>query len=281
MSTPTQLEVLVTGRGLLEGPCVDSGDRLYFADTDNGGVFRRDPQGKIETMIPKRRGVGGIALHTDGGLVVSGRNVCHVRDGESRIVFDPQDIPVFNDLCTDAQGNILVGSLRSHAIGSPGPRETGELYRIDAAGTATLLYDDVAMSNGMGSSPDGSRFYHNDSARNQVLVHDVSPDGSYTNRRVFAQAPRGVPDGLAVDEDGCVWIAAYGGGCVTRFTPDGLLDRHLEIPAKIVTSLCFGGSDRRELYVVTADNTDDKALAGCIFRTRVDVPGLRTELTNI
>jgi len=281
MSAASQLEVLVTGHGLLEGPCLDAQNRLYFSDTQNGGVFRRDPDGTVETMIPKRRGVGGIVLHVDGGLVVTGRNVCHVLNGESRVVFGPQDIPGFNDLFADAEGRILVGSLRSHAIGSQEPQETGELYRIDAGGEAAMLYDDLGMSNGMASAPDGSTLYHNDSARNQVLAHDLAEDGSYRNRRVFAKAPRGVPDGLAVDEEGCVWIAAYGGGCVTRFTPDGSLDLHLEIPAKIVTSLCFGGSDRRELYVVTADNTDDRALAGCIFRTRVDVPGLHTALARI
>jgi gluconolactonase len=281
MSTHLQFELLVTGRGLLEGPCVDAEDRLYFSDTQKGGIFRRDPDGEIATLIPKRRGVGGIALHIDGGIVVTGRDVCHVRDGKSRIVFGTQDIPGFNDLFSDAEGRILVGSLRSHAIGSGQAQETGELYRIDAGGTAKMLYENVAMSNGIATSPDGSRLYHNDSARNQVLVHDATESGGFANRRVFAQAPRGVPDGLAVDEDGCVWIAAYGGGCITRFAPNGRLDRHLEVPAKIVTSLCFGGSDRREIYLVTADNTDDPALGGCIFRTRVETPGLRIELAQV
>jgi sugar lactone lactonase YvrE len=114
-----------------------------------------------------------------------------------------------------------------------------------------------------------------------VLVHDLAEDGSCTDRRVFAVPPRGVPDGLAVDEAGCVWIACYGGGCVTRFTPDGHLDQNLQVPAKIVTSLCFGGPDRRDLYVVTADNRDDPNLAGCVFRTRVEVPGLPVALARV
>ncbi len=281
MSAPHQLEVLVTGRGLLEGPCVDSEDRLYFSDTQNGGVFRRHPSGAIETVVPKRRGIGGIALHADGGIVVTGRNVCHVKAGESRIVFASEDIPGFNDLFTDSQGRILVGSLRSHEFWTDAPHETGELYRLNGRGERVLLYDDVAMSNGIGSSPDERRLYHNDSARRQVLVHDVADDGSCTNRQIFAETPRGVPDGLAVDEAGCVWIAAYGGGCVTRFTPDGEVDQHFDIPANIVTSLCFGGPDRRDLYVVTADNRNDPKLAGCIFRTRVEVPGLPVELARV
>jgi len=281
MSALPRFELLVTGRGLLEGPRVDSENRLYFSDTQNGGVYCRNPNGEIETAIPKRRGVGGIALHADGGIVVSGRNVCHVKDGESRIVFGAEDIPGFNDLFTDARGHILVGSLRSHVFRADEPRETGELYRVDGKNDPVLLYDDVAMSNGIGSSPDGCRLYHSDSARSQVLVHDVADDGSFTNRKIFAEPPRGVPDGLAVDEAGCVWIAAYGGGCVTRFTPDGHLDRHLEIPANLVTSLCFGGPDRRDLYVVTADNRNDPKLSGCIFRTRVEVPGLPVALARV
>ena len=71
-----------------------------------------------------------------------------------------------------------------------------------------------------------------------------------------------------------MWVAVYGGGCVVRFTPDGAEDAVLDVPASQVTSLCFGGADRRDLYVVTADNTQEPALAGTIFRTRSSTPGL-------
>jgi gluconolactonase len=281
MPTTPRLETLVTGYGFIEAPRVDAENRLYFSDVLKGGVYRRAPSGQIETVVPKRRGVGGIALHATGGIVVSGRNICHVRGGESRIVFDLADAPGFNDLFTDAEGRILVGSMRLDPFSADGPREPGELYRIEAEGKATMLYDDVGMTNGIGLSPDGRRLYHNDSARNQVLVHDVAEDGSCANRRVFAESPRGTPDGLAVDQDGGVWIAAHGGGCVTRFVPDGSLDRHLDVPARLVTSLCFGGTERRDLYVATADNTDDSALGATIFRTQVEVPGLSVELARV
>ena len=80
---------------------------------------------------------------------------------------------------------------------------------------------------------------------------------------------------------GCVWTAAYGGGCAVRFTPGGEVDRLLPVPARAVTSLCFGGADRRDLYVVTADNTDDESLGGTVFRTRVDIPGLPAPLARV
>ena len=97
------METLAFGYGLIEGPRVDAEDNLYFSDVPNGGVHRRSPDGEISVAIPKRRGVGGIALHVDGGLVVSGRNICHVLDGETRVLFAP-DAPGLNDLFTDPNG---------------------------------------------------------------------------------------------------------------------------------------------------------------------------------
>ena len=267
-------ETLASGYGLLEGPRVDAHDNLHFSDVTNGGVYRRAPSGEVTTVVPRRRGVGGIALHAEGGLVISGKNVCHVRDGETRILFQRADVPGFNDLFTDVQGRVLVGSLRSDPF-KLAAQVPGELWRLDAADAAVELYGGVGITNGIGFSPDGRRLYHSDSAPRHIILHDVADDGAMTNRRVLVTLPdRGVPDGLAVDEDGCVWVAVYDGGCVLRYTPQGWLDRRLDVPAKAVTSLCFGGADRRDLYVVTADNTDDPARKGSIFRCRVDVPGL-------
>ena len=273
MAQRGDVETLATGYGLIEGPRVDAEGNLYFSDVHRGGVHRRSPDGAIETVVPKRRGVGGIALHADGGLVISGRNVCHVRDGTTRVLFDLDDAGGFNDLFTDTRGRVYVGCLRVDPFGDPSQGRTGELYRVDAEGHVAELYGDVQLSNGIGFSPDGRRLYHSDTTRNQVIVHDVAEDGSCHGRRVFARSPRGLPDGLAVDEAGCVWIAAYQGGCALRFAPDGRVDRELDVPASSVTSLCFGGADRRDLYVVSADNTDDHSAGGSIFRTRVDVAG--------
>ncbi len=266
------LETIASGYGLLEGPRVDDAGNLYFSDVTNGGVYCRTSGGEISTVVPRRRGVGGIALHADGGLVISGKNVCHVKDGTTRILFQRDDIPGFNDLFTDSQGRILVGALRSDpfALKSQVP---GELWRIEAEDSVVEMYGDVGITNGIGFSPDNSKIYHSDSAPRHIILHDVSADGQMSNRRVFATTP-GVPDGLAVDEDGYVWVAVYEGGCALRYTPDGVEDRRIEVPAKAVTSLCFGGSDRRDLYIVTADNTEDPERKGTIFHTRVDVPGV-------
>lgn len=273
------LETLAYGYGLLEGPRVDDANNLFFSDVTNGGVYRRAPDGTISTVVPRRRGVGGIALHADGGVVISGKDVCHVKDGTTRVLFRRDDIPGFNDLFTDSAGRVLVGSLRSDPF-KPGTRIPGELWRIDGEGKVVQMYGDVGLTNGIGFSPDGLLLYHADSAAQHLIVHDVAPDGSCSNRRSIAITVGG-PDGLAVDEAGAVWVAIYNGGCAARYTPDGKLDRKIDLPAKAVTSLCFGGKDRRDLYIVTADNTDDPARKGTIFRTRVDIAGLPAPLARV
>lgn len=273
------LETLAYGYGLLEGPRIDDAGNLFFSDVTNGGVYRRAPDGTISTVVPRRRGVGGIALHADGGVVISGKDVCHVKDGTTRVLFRRDDIPGFNDLFTDSAGRVLVGSLRSDPF-KPGTRVPGELWRIDGEGKVVQMYGDVGLTNGIGFSPDGLLLYHADSAAQHLIVHDVAPDGSCRNRRSITISVGG-PDGLAVDEAGAVWVAIYNGGCAARYTPDGKLDRKIDLPAKAVTSLCFGGKDRRDLYIVTADNTDDPARKGTIFRTRVDLAGLPAPLARV
>jgi gluconolactonase len=276
------MKIVASGYGLVEGPRGDSEGGLYFSDVRGGGVYRLAPDGTVATVVPKRRGVGGIAIHADGGIVCSGRNICHVRGGETRVLFDPPDTPGFNDLYTDSAGRVYAGTIRTSPFGeTQGPRVSGELWRIDAEGKATMLYDDVSLSNGIGFSPDSATLYHSDTAREHVIAHDVGPDGACAGRRVFAALGGFGPDGLAVDADGFVWVADYRRGCVSRFDPEGRLERELEVPANAVTSLCFAGADLRDLYVVTADNRDDPDLEGCVFRTRSPVPGLPAPLARI
>jgi xylono-1,5-lactonase len=271
-----QIATLATGYGLIEGPRVDDEGNLYFSDVINGGVRRLDPDGDIHLVVPKRRGVGGIALHADGGLVISGRDISHVVvDGsaiETRVVFQP-GAPGLNDLFTDEKGRVYCGTIRSDPFGTDDDRAPGECHRIELDGSTRQLYDGVSLTNGIGLSPDGRRLYHADTMAHHVICHDLVDDEP-VNRRALGQDPAFFPDGLAVDEAGTIWVADYGAGRVRGLSPDGAEVGSIPVPAKAVTSLCFGGPDRRDLYIVSADNTDDPVRAGSIFRTRVDVPGL-------
>ncbi|MBI5088808.1 MAG: SMP-30/gluconolactonase/LRE family protein [Actinobacteria bacterium] len=273
------LEALAWGYGLVEGPRVDTWGNPYFSDVHGGGVHRLRPDGAIDLVVPKRRGVGGVALHRDGGIVISGRNICHVLDGETRIVFAP-DAPGLNDLFVDAAGRVVCGTMRSDPFSMDGPRVTGECWLIDTDGLARELYDDVSLTNGIGFAPDGRTLYHSDTTRG-IWAHDYD-DGRVANRRLLVQRDDLSPDGLAVDEAGTVWVAdVSGSGAVRGFAPDGAEVGRVEVPARMVTSLCFGGPDGRDLYVVTADNTDVPDRGGTIFRTRAEVPGCAVPLAAV
>ena len=95
------LDTFISGFGLVEGPRYDDASGLFFCDSQKGGVFLLDRAGKIATIIPKRKGVGGIALHADGGIVVSGRDICHVKHGVSRTLLKLDGAARFNDIATD------------------------------------------------------------------------------------------------------------------------------------------------------------------------------------
>ncbi len=281
MSTQFTLETLAYGYGLIEGPRVDADDNLYFSDVHNGGVFRRSPDGAIETVVPKRRGVGGIALHADGGVVISGRNICHVKDGVTRVLFDLEGIPGWNDLFANDAGEVFVGSMRADPFADWAARECGEAYLVTAEGKARELYGDISLTNGFGLSPDRKTLYHSDTARHHVVAHDLDEAGNATGRRALGERATFNPDGLAVDELGCIWAANYGAGCVQRLQPDGTADLRVEVPANQVASVCFGGADLRDLYIVTADNTDDPSRGGTVFKTRTDTPGLPAPIARI
>jgi len=264
-------ETLASGYGLVEGPTWAPDGSLFWSDVLGGGVYRRHPDGAIETVIPKRRGVGGIALHADGGLVVGGRDVIHVREGETRTLLAVPELPGWNDLCTDARGRVWAGSVRFRVFDRDAEPVPGECWRIDAPGNAKPVYDGVLHANGIALAPDEAWIVHSDTRRALLWVHDLDAAGGPSRRRSIAVD--GAPDGLAFDDAGCVWVAIAGGGRVDRVTPDGAIDRSLAVPARMVTSVCFAGDDRRELIVVTADHTETPSLRGCVLRTRIDVPG--------
>jgi sugar lactone lactonase YvrE len=254
------VEALAQGFGLLEAPCAAGDGSVCFSDVLGGGVYRWSPGGAVETVIPKRRGVGGMCLHADGGLVVSGRDLVHVRDGESRALLELEGVTGFNDLTAAPDGSLYVGALRFRPFAGEDP-VPGDIWHLAADGTAERVLDDVDWPNGIGVSADGGTVYVCDYASGEVRAHELESGGSV----VFARSPSGDADGLAMDAEGGVWVALGGGGGVGRFSPGGELEQVLDVPADFVSSLCFGGQDGRELFVTTT---------GTLFRARVDVAGL-------
>jgi len=273
------MQCVAHGFGLIEGPVWDPARGLYFSDVINGGVHLLDHAGEVSLVVPKRRGIGGMALHAEGGLVMGGRDIALVSlaDGRTRSLLALDAIPGatgFNDLTTDRAGRIYVGSLAFRVFGGETPKP-GHLHLIDLDGGMRTLADGVMLTNGLGFSPDGRLLYHCDARAGLVRVYDARPDGSVGPWREFAHlGSGGVPDGLKVARDGSVWAADAHGGRVAVFDADGTHRQDLEVPLPMVTSLCFGGDDLRDLYIVTGSRGGPSENCGSIYRTRADVAGL-------
>ncbi len=282
------MQQVATGYGLIEGPVWDPARGLYFSDVVNGGVDLLDLDGKIRPVIPKRCGIGGMALHEHGELVVGGRDIACVSlaDGTSRTLLALDAISGatgFNDLTTDKAGRVYVGSLAYKVFGGEAPRP-GHLHVIDLDGSMRTLSDGILLTNGLGFSPDGRRLYHSDARAGLVRVYDVMPDGGVGPWRTFAKLGDGqsaVPDGLKVASDGSVWVADAHGGRVAVFNADGTHRHDLAVPLPMVTSVCFGGTDLCDLYIVTGSRGGPHENCGSIFRTRIDVAGLAVPLARV
>jgi D-xylonolactonase len=273
------LRRVATGYGLIEGPVWEPAHGLYFSDVLNGGVHLLDRKGTISLVVPKRRGIGGMALHASGGLVVGGRDIAWVSLSNSgrRSLLSLESIPGatgFNDLTTDQAGRLYVGSLAFRVFGGDAPKP-GHLHVIDLDGRMRTIADGILLTNGLGFSPDGRHLYHCDARAGLVRAYEVAPDGKVGSWQSFARlAPDGVPDGLKVASDGSVWVADAHGGRVAVFNADGTHREDVAVPLPMVTSLCFGGDDLHDLYIVTGSRGGPQENCGSIFRTRVEVAGL-------
>jgi gluconolactonase len=274
------MQPLAKGYGLIEGPVWDTQRGLLFSDVLVGGVYALSRDGAVSSVFEHRRGIGGMALHTAGGLVVSGRNVSFKSFAGGATVTlldsDPDHGNVgYNDLTTDAKGRIYVGSLGASPVFADGRApQAGNLYLIDLDGSARIVAHDIQLTNGLGFSPDGRTLYHSDSRRG-VFCYAVAADGSLGEKQLFARPAKGVPDGLVVSTDGAVWVALAGGGHgVVVFAADGSERDFIEIPTPMCTSVCFGGDDLRDLYIVSGSDGSGSERGGAVYRYRSAVAGM-------
>lgn len=279
------MEILASGYGLIEGPVWVPGAGLMFSDVHGGGVYGLAEDGAVTTVFPYRRGIGGMALHADNGLVVGGRNIAFKSfTGADTVVLLDHDTENgnlgYNDLTTDAAGRVYAGSLGSPVF-EEGEQIAGDLYLIDLDGSARVVAEDVLLTNGLGFSPDAKTLYHSDSRRQTVYRYAVAPNGDLGPKQPFASLENGAPDGLAVSVDGAVWIAVAGDGCVAVFEPDGTLRERIAVPMPMCTSVCFGGDDLKDLYVVTGSDGVDGDREGAVYRLPVPTPGLSVSLARV
>jgi len=258
---------------------------LYWVDIDERKIFRFYPSTeKLESFDVSTR-VTALAMRASGGFITATDQGLAYWDAQTRelsFISDPEaDKPSvrFNDGAVDRQGRFWAGSMNEVDFATP----DGSLYRLDPDGSIHTMEVETTVSNGIGWSPDNATMYFTDSMRQVILAYDYdSATGAISNRRPFAQvSEEGVlPDGLTVDSEGFVWSAQWGGGNVTRYDPNGAVDRVIRLPAQQITCPAFGGENLDELYITSAwtglsqEEREKQPLAGALFRIKVGVKGL-------
>jgi sugar lactone lactonase YvrE len=190
----------------------------------------------------------------------------------------PDDVDSrLNDAAVDPAGRFLVGSMALD-----GRQGEEVLVRLDPAGCTTIDAD-LTLSNGLGWSPAGDRFYSTDTVARVVWVRDYDPTTGVTGpRREVFRTGDGFPDGLCVDVDGNLWVAIWGRGRVECRTPTGEVLATVAVDAPHTSSVAFAGPDLDVLVITTAtDSLTPEKLArhpdsGRLFTARVGAVGLPT-----
>lgn len=262
--------------------------KLYWIDIEEPALHRFDPaSGKDEHWrMPSE--IGAFALARDGRILAAlrtGLMLIDLERGSSELLADPPYDPLthrFNDGKCDPQGRFWIGTMFKPLDG----RKPGK----DTPPTQLFVYDGVELrptaasaviANGLAWSPDGGTLYFSDSHAQRIDCFDFDGgDGRIACRREFAKLSTGVPDGAAVDIEGCYWTANYGGSRLIRFLPDGRVEREVMLPVSRPTMCAFGGAELNRLFVTSArsglsEGEQAKELhAGGLFLVEPPCPGV-------
>lgn len=275
---------------------------IYFVDIDAPSVNWLDLASGDRGSWTPPKWISAIALREKGGFVAScADGFAHV--DPKRQIYAPFAQPIpdpnvarLNDGVTDRKGRYWSGSCdisqwndsttaedKESSLKDFDKRSTGELYRLDAAGKIETIERNIVTANGPAFSPDGRTAYVNDSMPLVTWAYDMAEDGSLSNRRDFLKfmPEDGYPDGMAVDVEGCIWIAFYESWKLRRFAPDATLVEERSLPVRRGLRPSFGGENYDRLFLITgsAGYTPEKwaeePLAGGLFEILAPTaPGL-------
>lgn len=272
-----------------EGPVwVESENAVYWCDIFSNKVHRYALADGGKTTWTFDFEVTSLSPRAAGGFIGT------IKDGYAFINFDvlsaqPIALPEadrpnnrFNDGKVDNSGRYWAGTMDMGQVD-----ETGALYRLDPDLSLRQCDADYVICNGPAFSVDNSIIYHTDSIKRTIYALDLSPSGDLSDKRVFAefsQDDEGVPDGMTVDSEDCVWVAHFGGARISRYSPAGEILEVVPLPAPNITSCTFAGAALDTLYITTAsvgipeEDADKHPLAGSFFSYKPGVKGLPTPL---
>ncbi len=257
---------------------------LWFVDIEGRQIHRFEEGTGNRRSWPAPEPVSFIVPVGGGGFICGLKSGLHRFDPDAGTFeahmcgFEPAEMDNrLNDGFVDAAGRLWFGTMHV-----PQAEKSGALYWLGDGPSVRRWDEGYRVSNGPATSPDGRVLYHVDTLERVIWAFDVDDDGVLSGKRVFVriERPNAYPDGLAVDAEGCVWVALFSGWGVDRYDRAGRLIGRIELPCANVTKPAFGGPDLATLYLTTAwTGLSDAAraeqpLAGGLFRVEMDVRGL-------
>lgn len=279
-----------------EGPLWHPAERkLYWGDITEGELYRYDPEtGCHELVFRADQMFGGYTFQADGSILLfmeEGR-IGVLRDGNLEIAVDGipgEEENRFNDVIADPEGRVFCGTMCKDSDKAMDGESLGSLYLLETDGAIRKILDGIAISNGLGFTPDLTGLYYTDTPTRAIWLFDYDRStGSIRNRRDFTSTDDpdadGLPDGMTVDSEGYVWSARVLTGQIHRYSPRGTLALSIDFPCDMVSSAVFGGENMEDLYVTTI-SADDREThgpgAGALYRIRTGIKGIEEFFSNV
>lgn len=284
--TDHTLSTLLTGGSFFEGPRWHDG-AWWVSDFYRHRVIKVTPSGEESHVVTVGAQPSGLGWLPDGSLVISSmtdRKVLRLHDG---VLSELADISAMcggwvNDLVVDAAGHTFVGNF-GYDIMNGGTPATANLVRVDPDGSAHIAADDLHFPNGCVILPDEVTLLVGETVGARYTAFTIEPDGSLTNRRVWAQFATGsgdeavAPDGCSLDAEGHIWVADARGARVVRVSPAGTIVDRIPVPEGLGVYACaLGGNDGRTLLLCCAPDASPKrrsaAHEAVLLTTTVNAP---------
>lgn len=258
---------------------------LYWTDILEREIHRYQPESGDHRIVRFPEEVGCFALRERGGFIVAMRTAIWLAAPDGTLLHKVCDNPSnpslarFNDGGTDRDGRFYAGTFWAL------PDYNGALLvRIDNQLRAKVIQCDIHGANGLAFSADKKWMYTSDTPNGVIYRTPLDTRGEPGVRRPFRQFAQGegIPDGAAMDEEGCYWSALYDGWRIARFSPDGEQLAEYRVPVRCPTMVCFGGPEMKTLFITTTrENMSPEEVAayplsGAIFTLPVTVAGMKT-----
>lgn len=271
--------VLLEGLKFPEGPRWHE-DKLWFSDIQGCRVMTVDMNGNSEIIAEVPGSPSGLGWLPDGRLLVVSmrdRRLLRLDPDGITIAADLSEITPYccNDMVVDRQGRAYIGHF-GFDFGTNQTFAPAHIIMVTPDGRASFVADDMAFPNGTVITADGRELIIAESHASRLTSFDIEPDGTLTNRRLWAGLENINPDGICLDAEGAIWVASPFSKEVVRVKEGGKITYRLKTPTPVLACM-LGGPDRRTLFML-ATGTDGPDASGGQYGGRieimdVDVPG--------